>query len=139
VSRRVARAWGLELRFRPPSKPSHARTSFSQVSKLSESASCRTCHVSNLSQRKGCHLGEVLNKRTISEFRRLISAFSSSEPPNPLKSPMVSKDGRDQMRDRTVMKKDRVSATGWSSSELGLGVEMRRLEMVKQLMGGIMA
>lgn len=40
ASRSVARACGLEFLLRPPSRLSHARTSFSQASKLSGSASC---------------------------------------------------------------------------------------------------
>lgn len=35
----MSNAWGLELRFKPPSRASHALMRFSHVSKLSGSAS----------------------------------------------------------------------------------------------------
>ena len=40
MSRVAEMDWGLELRLRPPSRDSAARTSFSQWSKLSGSSSC---------------------------------------------------------------------------------------------------
>ena len=97
VSRRVASACGLEFRFRPPSSASHARTSFSQFSKLSGSVSC-----THSGQRVVLHVSSNDNalspsacwQPTISALRRLISTFSSSDPPKLLKSPMALKNAR---------------------------------------------
>lgn len=43
MSRTAVIAWELEFRLIPPSKASPARTSFSQISKLSESSFYSSC------------------------------------------------------------------------------------------------
>lgn len=73
--RTVVIACGFEFRLIPPSRDSAPRTSFSHVSKLSGSSTCRT-DVSH-----ACYGRSQKEMITSSASSFLSSAFSSSEPP----------------------------------------------------------